>query len=292
MYSLDFRLQTLSLYRRLKSYRKVCSLMNISISTLSFWMNKGIISAKRKFKPLKLTTLIQQFVEQYLEREPFTTITSIGLELYKSLKQKVSKKSIYKIVKHLKFSKKKAYHFCNKKNPIKAVAFKDKLKEKRGTKLYSLDECYFSEKVLCNYGYSKRGKRLSTSLMCNNYKKKSLLLAICNDGSYIYKIYDKSVNKEKFQDFLTLLEPEDNCSIILDNVSFHRSLKKDNFIFTPPYEPDYNPVELCFSKIKQTFRKLNSRHDRKDVESLIHQSISLVSNLNIQNYFKHVLNMI
>jgi transposase len=266
--------------------------MNISISTLSTWMNEGIISRKRKFKPLKLTNLIKQFIQQFLEKEPFTTITSICIELFKTLKQKVSEKSISKVIKQLDFSKKKAYHFCNRKDPAKAETFRNKLREKKETKLYSLDECYFSEKVLCNYGYSKKGKRLSTSLMCNNYKKKSLLLAICNDGTCVYKVYDKSVNKEKFQDFLMLLQPNDNSSIILDNVSFHRSLKKDNFIFTPPYEPDYNPVELCFSKIKNNFRKLNSRHDRKDVETLIHQSISLVSNLNIQNYFKHVLNMI
>jgi transposase len=51
--------------------------------------------------------------------------------------------------------------------------------------------------------------------------------------------------------------------IMLDNVSFHHSKyvveycnhRGWSLLFTPPYSPWFNPIELCFSIIKRRYAK-------------------------------------
>jgi transposase len=291
MYSIDFKKIALSMYKKFNNYRRVCSLLKISLSTLSLWRSKGIKRTKRIFKSIKLTQKVLKCARDFIQQNPFTTLLHVQKYLQLHINIRISLKSIQKILKIIQFTKKKAYHYNKKKNVIKEIFFKEQLNKYKNKKLYSLDECYFSSKVLPNYGYSKKGERLSTTLMPNSYPKKSLLLAICNDGTFVAKIYDKNINKEKFKDFLEEI-PTDEHFIILDNVPFHHSIKKENFIFTPPYEPKYNPVELCFSQIKRVFRYLNSCNLTDSIETMINLSLNQVSNSNIQNYFKHILNLI
>ena len=55
--------------------------------------------------------------------------------------------------------------------------------------------------------------------------------------------------------------------VILDNLSSHKSEKaaailKDRgawFLFTPPYSPDLNPIEMAFSKLKAHLRRIGAR---------------------------------
>ena len=56
--------------------------------------------------------------------------------------------------------------------------------------------------------------------------------------------------------------PKDTL-FLLDNVSFHHSKAFINLantrgwkiLYTPPYSPQYNPIELIFSHVKRHFRK-------------------------------------
>ena len=47
----------------------------------------------------------------------------------------------------------------------------------------SVDECYFSEKVLPLYGYSPIGQKCKVTSPATSWKKQSLLLAVASDGS-------------------------------------------------------------------------------------------------------------
>jgi transposase len=76
----------------------------------------------------------------------------------------------------------------------------------------------------------------------------------------------------------------------MDNVSFHKKHNDQRFCFIHPYSPEYNPVEYCFSKIKNCFRKLIIK--RIYVEDSIKYSISLINKENIINYFNHVKNIL
>jgi hypothetical protein len=150
--------------------------------------------------------------------------------------------------------------------------------------LISVDECYFSEKVLPNKGWGHRGQKLRTTKKPCTWKQHSLLLGIFSDGSVRYMIHKGSIVGNLFNSFTSTLPT--NCTILLDNASIHKTEKDARRFFVPPYSPEYNPVEMAFSKIKTLFRRFH--FNGIPVEEAIKQSINCVTSSDIKNMFRHV----
>ena len=80
-------------------------------------------------------------------------------------------------------------------------------------------------------------------------------------------LFPKSVNIQKFKEYLTRLRQEngdDKICLFMDNLTTHTSDKSKKtmrelgirYIWNIAYSPDYNAVESVFSKVKQKFRVL------------------------------------
>ena len=137
----------------------------------------------------------------------------------------------------------------------------------QNTRIIYLDECVFTSKTILMRDY--------TNLKCNrripqtqlNQPVFALVLAISREnGLEHYQVYDKSVNKYKFVEYLDeLYVPNKHESIVLflDNLGVHKSglviEKLDELgietLYNVPYQPDYNPTESCLSKIKNFYRR-------------------------------------
>jgi transposase len=143
--------------------------------------------------------------------------------------------------------------------------------------------------VLPNYGYAKKGIRIDTALQPSSWKKRSLLMSICSDGTFAYIIIDGSVKKNLFLKFVDEIALNDDDALLLDNVPFHHSNQRPFYVFTPPYQPKYNPIEYAFSKIKNHFRKITNR---TNFQKSIEESISTTTAKDITNYFDHVLKLV
>ena len=64
--------------------------------------------------------------------------------------------------------------------------------------------------------------------------------------------------------------------------------------FLPPYSPDYNPIELAFSKFKAhirskevNFRVLDQDEEKKEIYLFLVDAIFLVSEEDARGYFRH-----
>jgi len=75
MYSKDFRKLALRLYSQYVNYRKVCSLLKISLSTLHRWKTLGIENKKRKQKIYSDFIVTQ--IEALIANNPFITIKNV-----------------------------------------------------------------------------------------------------------------------------------------------------------------------------------------------------------------------
>jgi transposase len=72
--------------------------------------------------------------------------------------------------------------------------------------------------------------------------------------------------------------------VLLDNLSAHQSPRVEQLIeargarvqFLSPYSPDFNPIELCWSKVKTALRAAKARTHQALIDALDHafQSIS------------------
>jgi transposase len=82
--------------------------------------------------------------------------------------------------------------------------------------------------------------------------------------------------------------------VLLDNVKFHYSERAIKLIeatgatviHLPAYSPDFNPIEECISKIKETLRSLKARTKRK-LYNALKKAIAMVTADDIRGWFKH-----
>ena len=58
--------------------------------------------------------------------------------------------------------------------------------------------------------------------------------------------------------------------------------------YIPAYSPDFNPIEMVFSKVKTEYRKLNHTNIEEDIIN----SISKVTSNDLNNCYLHVIKTI
>lgn len=82
--------------------------------------------------------------------------------------------------------------------------------------------------------------------------------------------------------------------VVWDNYSIHKGQKIEEaitkagakLIYLPPYSPDFNPIENCWSKIKNVLRSIGAR-TYQDLDLAIADAYSQVSLKDIRNWFAH-----
>ena len=82
--------------------------------------------------------------------------------------------------------------------------------------------------------------------------------------------------------------------VILDNLSAHKNAKARNAIeaagarllFLPAYSPDFNPIELAFSKIKESLRAAAAR-TAEDLLAATAAAIDAVSAADARGFYHH-----
>lgn len=106
---------------------------------------------------------------------------------------------------------------------------------------------------------------------------------------------DGSTTTDVFERFVrNFLLPVLNSGdiVILDNLSSHKSSQIQKLIegvgakvkFLPPYSPDLNPIERCWSKLKQLIRKLRPR-TRKALDKAVACAMSTVTKSDIEGWY-------
>lgn len=100
------------------------------------------------------------------------------------------------------------------------------------------------------------------------------------------------MNKLAFEKFINYLRLDRKHVIVADNASIHKYLMlrriRAAIVYTPPYTPEFNPIELCFAEAKREFRERNVTL-KPNVFDLITQSVeSTLTESYITRCFRHV----
>ncbi len=119
-------------------------------------------------------------------------------------------------------------------------------------------------------GRALRGQRVVEAVPHGHWKTTTLLAALDFQGIRGALVLDGAVNRLAFEAFVAevlapALRPGD--LVVMDNLSSHKGSRVAQLIqaagaelvYLPPYSPDFNPIELAFSKIKQLLRSLAAR---------------------------------
>lgn len=82
--------------------------------------------------------------------------------------------------------------------------------------------------------------------------------------------------------------------VLIDNLSPHKAPRIRQLIeahgahleFLPPYSPDFNPIELCWSKVKTALRAAKARTFESLLEALA-DAFGSISHCDIEAWFAH-----
>jgi transposase len=161
------------------------------------------------------------------------------------------------VIRRLGFSRKRTYARAPDTERIVEArqAFCNQYRQLDPASVISVDEtCLYFHSRHRN-GYAPRGKRLHVPLHAGRHDKYTLLLAVSNAQVIGWQLLRGSANSQSFASFVSSLHPgAQHKHMLMDNVAFHKckvvaaALSQQGLqpLFSPPYSPEYNPVEMAW----------------------------------------------
>lgn len=133
-------------------------------------------------------------------------------------------------------------------------------------KLVYADESGMDSRDGYDYGYSPKGERLHDLKSGTREDRINMIAALCNKQLLAPFTIEGACNRVVFEIWLeTCLIPElkPGQILIIDNATFHKGGRITELVeaagcevwYLPPYSPDLNKIEKCWSWLKSRIRK-------------------------------------
>jgi transposase len=144
-------------------------------------------------------------------------------------------------------------------------------------------------------GRAPRGKRCIASIPHGHWKTTTFTSGLRLAGMVAPMVLDGPMNGEAFIAYVEqVLVPElgKGDVVVMDNLPAHKvtGVRKAieragaRLIYLPPYSPDFNPIEMAFSKLKAMLRKAAPR-TIPELWRVIGEAIDKFNVRECQNYF-------
>jgi transposase len=164
-------------------------------------------------------------------------------------------------------------------------------------RLIFLDESGVTTEMTRRYGRARRGERVGEGTPCGHWRTLTVLGAIRASGWVATMTIEAATDGEIFlayveQVLCPQLQPGD--VVVMDNLAAHKVEGVRGLIqsrgaqlrYLPPYSPDFNPIEKCWSKVKQLLRGVKAR-SLSTLELAVTDALDAVTPQNIQACFRH-----
>jgi transposase len=162
-------------------------------------------------------------------------------------------------------------------------------------RLIFIDESGTSTKMARMYGRALRGERCRAPIPHGHWKTTTFVGGLTIDGVVAPMTIDGAMTGQAFLSYVEqvlapILKPGD--IVVLDNLPAHKPIAIRDAIeaagavmlFLPPYSPDFNPIEMAFSKIKALLKKAAAR-TVQDLWDAIRNAIDAVSPKDARSFF-------
>ena len=292
MYSQDVRTIAMRLYHKVKSLRKVASIIETSHSTISRWNSSVFQVRKIQNRKIEYPCIIDA-MNLYITTHPFASIKDVQKLILDQFKTIASLELVRVAIKRNNFTKKRARYFSipkNDKEKLDNFLQRRKMFVDENRIFVSIDETSFGRNYLPASGYSKKGTRLMIKRPFISIQTSSVVAAVAVNYPLRYFKKSGSFNTDSYCEFLESLDFPENSVLVMDNVSFHHSIKAKDLIktrgwdvlFVPPYSPVFNPIEGVFSIVKRHYQKFMN----------IPEAFTSVTNKHLISFFRGSFNAI
>lgn len=137
-------------------------------------------------------------------------------------------------------------------------------------RLVFIDETWASTNMARRYGRAPRGQRLRSAVPHGHWKTTTFIAGLRLTGLVAPMVLDGPINGRSFQIYVERvlvpdLRPGD--VVVMDNLGSYKGAAVQaaietagaTLLFLPPYSPDFNPIEMAFSKLKAHLRRAAER---------------------------------
>ena len=164
-------------------------------------------------------------------------------------------------------------------------------------KLVFLDESAVNTAMVRGRGRCPRGARLVAPAPAGLWQTSTLVAAVGLDGVVAPMVIDGPLNGASFAQYVEQsLVPEllPGQIVVMDNLPVHKGARVADaiaaagctLVFLPPYSPDYNPIELVWSKVKALLRAAAARTFEAVVDAA-GIALRAVTPADCDGYFRH-----
>ena len=164
-------------------------------------------------------------------------------------------------------------------------------------RLVFLDESGVTTQLLRRYGRSRRGTRVLDYAPCGLWHTTTFLAALRVQGLTAPAVFDGPLDGDSFLAYVEqVLAPTLHVGdvVILDNLNCHKvagvaeaiAARGATLKYLPPYSPDFNPIELLFSKLKAWLRTARAR-TRAAIDAALTACLPRFLPTECTGYFRH-----
>ncbi|WP_420966021.1 IS630 family transposase [Bradyrhizobium sp. B120] len=161
-------------------------------------------------------------------------------------------------------------------------------------RLVFIDETSANTKMARLHGRSPRGERCRAAIPHGHWKTTTFTAGLRSDGLIAPLVLDGPMDGDAFLAYVEqLLAPSlrPGDTVIMDNLPAHKvhgvreaiQAVGASLLYLPPYSPDFNPIEMAFSKLKALLRAAAAR-TMPDLWQAIANALKRFSPEECQNY--------
>ena len=197
-------------------------------------------------------------------------------------------------------AKKKSVHAAERDTKrVRALraAFLEAVQSEDFTCFKFVDETSTNLTYCRRYARAEGGQRAHQATPLHGGPNVTLVAALTPTGLQAAMTLSGAVNGEVFAAYLDqvlgpTLRPGD--VVVLDNLPAHKvaglvervEARGARLLYLPPYSPDFNPIELAFSKLKTWLRTAQAR-TREALENVIQTATEWITEQDAKNWFDH-----
>lgn len=160
-----------------------------------------------------------------------------------------------------------------------------------------VDETGANLRMARRFGRARRGRRAVGRIPKNYGAGVSIIGAMDESGLVASLSFLGAMDTSAMLKFLTIvLLPvlQAGDVVVWDNLSVHktRAVRAEferagvELVFLPPYSPDFNPIEMCWSKIKNYLRQVAARNYQL-LDEAISAAIKQITASDARNWIRH-----
>lgn len=173
------------------------------------------------------------------------------------------------------------------------VEFQNSIDSQR---LIFLDESGLKTNMTRLYGRTYKGARCHDVAPCGHWETVTILSSVRLEGTTESILFEGAVDRKMFDEYIKeILAPQlrPGDIVIMDNLNAHKSADALKVVqscqaeikFLPAYNPDLNPIEKMWSKIKQILRGMKPRTN-EDLFCSTGTALGMVTASDAQGWFE------